>query len=227
VTKFPAAIHAYSTYQISHSPLFHIKEGRIEGAPTHLWYTYQDGCCDVFVCDTRTERSLDADMREIIGPRQLSELLKWLDDGSGRVKIIVTSVPPYESESPDKWHGFINQRDELFEFIRQNKIRKVLFLSGDVHACMSSKLVLDSHTTIHSIVSSALFWPYPHPKRREFKLSGLIQTNTSQNYKVTNASKIYPTDAFAKLAVSPSGVKVDFISRKNRRLGGKSYSFQG
>lgn len=46
VTKYPAAIHAYLTYQASHSPLFSAHENRITGIPNKLWYTFKDGCCD-------------------------------------------------------------------------------------------------------------------------------------------------------------------------------------
>ncbi len=226
VTKFPAAIHAYSTYQASHSPLFATSNGRLEGTPTHLWYTYQDGCCDVFVCDTRTERLLDYENPEIIGPLQMQKLLEWLRDGSERVKIIVTSVPPYESESDDKWHGFVYQRDLIFNCIRENQVKKVVFLSGDVHACMSSELAFDGEDLkVISVVSSAFFWPYPHPKRRGFKLTGLIQTKSNNRYRVKKASAVYPTDAFAMLSVSPQKLGVEFVSRKGDVLGRKTYTY--
>ncbi len=48
VTKYPAAIHSYLTYQLSHSPLFEISGHRITGVPTKLWYNYSDGCSDFF-----------------------------------------------------------------------------------------------------------------------------------------------------------------------------------
>jgi alkaline phosphatase D len=223
VTKFPAAIHAYSTYQASHSPLFSVKNGHLEGAPSHLWYTYEDGCCEFFVCDTRTERFLEDGSREILGPRQLKALLKWLNDGSGQVKVIVSSVTPYESENTDTWHGFISQRDQILEHIRANSIQKVVFLSGDVHACMSSQLTLDDKTKVTSVVSSAFFWPYPHPNRRDFKLSGKIATDTPHSFTVKSASQVYATDAYVKLSIAKSGLKVDFVSRKGKRLGRKRY----
>lgn len=226
VTKFPSAIHAYSTYQASHSPLFKINNNRLEDTPTHLWYTYQDGCCDIFVSDTRTERLLDKITPEMLGPKQMKRLLEWLKDGSGRVKVVVSSVPLYESESSDKWNGFIAQRDKILETIRKNGVNKVIFISGDVHACMSSELVVGSdNSKIVSVVSSAFFWPYPHPKRRGFKLKGLIETKTGSQYQIANASKVYPTDAFTKLSIKPSGVHVEFFSRKGKRLGKKEYKF--
>ncbi len=226
VTKFPSAMHAYSTYQASHSPLFKINNNRLEGTPTHLWYTYQDGCCDIFVSDTRTERLLDKETPEMLGPIQMKKLLEWLKKDSGRIKVIVSSIPLYESESSDKWNGFIVQRDKILETIRNNGVNKVIFISGDVHACMSSELIVDSdNAKIVSVVSSAFFWPYPHPKRRGFKLKGLVDTKTGNQYKIENASKVYPTDAFTKLTIKPSGVHVVFISRKGKQLGKKEYKF--
>ena len=225
VTKFPSAIHAYTTYQASHSPLFSLKNNRITGTPTHLWYSYQDGCCDFFICDTRTERDISHTNKEIIGPRQMTELLSWLNNGNGQVKVIVTSVPPYESESEDKWHGFINQRDEIFECINSQQIPKVLFLSGDVHACMASQVKINNDIKVTSIVSSAFFWPYPHPNRKGFKLSGVLDTTTTNEYKVENASEVYPEDAFTRLCISTDKVKVEFYSRKGKKLGSKSYQF--
>ena len=118
VAKFPNAMHAYKIYQASHSPLTPVAAGRIGSADEHLWYTHQDGCCDLFVTDSRTQRHLDSAKR-IMSVNQMNALKSWLNDGSGRVKIIVTSVPPWESESDDKWHGFIDQRDELIYWIRQ------------------------------------------------------------------------------------------------------------
>jgi alkaline phosphatase D len=226
VTKFPAAMHSYSTYQASHSPLFSSNQKGMRGTPTHLWYSYQDGCCDVFVLDTRTERLLKSDSPEILGPVQMKQLLRWLQDSSGRAKLIVTSVPPYESESSDKWHGFIEQRDQILECIRVNGVKKVVFVSGDVHACMSSQLLLGTdNLKVTSVVSSAFFWPYPHPTRRDFKLSGPILTNTGNQYEIDNASEVHPTDAFTKLTVNTSGLRIEFISRKGDPLGEVTYEF--
>ena len=46
---------------------------------------------------------------------QVDQALKrWLSNGSGRVKIVVTSVPffpdPDSDENEDKWSGFQRQR---------------------------------------------------------------------------------------------------------------------
>ncbi len=227
ITKFPAAIHAFSTYQLSHSPLFRVSKQKLAGTPTHLWYNYEDGCCEFFVCDTRTERWLDSANREILGPRQLKALIAWLKKDTGQVKVIVTSVPFYESESNDKWHGFIDQRDEILETIRKFNIKRVVFVSGDVHASMATELINTTSPKfkVISIISSPFFWPYPHPKRRSFKRKNAIVTNTNETYEVKAGSKVHATDSFVRLEIDRKGVAVGFYGRKGKLLEETSFSF--
>lgn len=135
-TLFPVAIHAFLSYQLSHSPKIAIKNNRMQGTPESFWYDYTDGCIDVFVTDSRTERYLGecTDSREMLSQKQFSALKRWLKDGSGRVKIIVTSVPFFpdmtSGENQDKWSGFSRQRQEILTHIEQNQIRKVTFFQG-------------------------------------------------------------------------------------------------
>ena len=80
MVKYPAAIHAYQIYQVSHSPILPTNDdGKLVGVPDKYYYRFRDGCCDFFVTDTRTERDHKED--EIISDRQMNELLEWLDDG--------------------------------------------------------------------------------------------------------------------------------------------------
>jgi alkaline phosphatase D len=227
VTTFPAAIHAYQTYQLSHSPLYPVVAGRINTPPDRLWYTHSDGCCDFFFADTRTERQLIGESREIVSEPQLQALLAWLGDGSGRVKLIASAVPFWESTSEDKWNGFIRQRDQILEHIREKEIRKVVIVSGDVHASMSSELRLqgDPGFKIISIVSSAFFWPYPHPREREFHLSGKIETETGRPYRVANGSRVHATDNFTILNFDLEKVRVQVFERKGKALGTKTHRF--
>lgn len=63
-------------------------------------------------------------------------LVDWLDDGSGRVKFVVSSVPffpDYRKPNEDKWSGFPSRRLQILDFIRARKIKRVVFLSGDIH----------------------------------------------------------------------------------------------
>ena len=112
LTLYPSAIHAYQIYQCSHSPLFPLDQNdRLTGTLDHFWYSFQDGCCDCFVMDSRTERrwSENPKQRRMISRNQMDALLAWLNDSSGHVKLVVTSVPFFpdpEADTDDKWAGF-------------------------------------------------------------------------------------------------------------------------
>ena len=231
-TLFPVAIHAYQCYQLSHSPAITVQRGRMVGTPSQLWYTYTDGCCDVFVTDSRTERFLRSDgPSEIISSAQMNALKKWLADESGRVKIIVTSVPfipdSAKGESTDKWSGFQEQRIELLEHIERNRIQRVVFFSGDVHASMSVELLSPSGLKIVSVISSAFFWPYPHPSARHFLRSGSIDGGQAGQFRLGNASRVISDDNFTRLKITPKKLEVEVFARKGERKLRKEHQLQG
>jgi len=229
-TLFPVAIHAYQTYQSSHSPAIPIIKGKLEGTPKKLWYTYTDGCCDVFVTDSRTERYLGNGNREMISAEQMRALKQWLTNQSGRVKIIVTSVPfvpDSEGESSDKWSGFKKQREEVLGHVEKNQIKRVVFFSGDVHASMSLELISPSDLKIISVISSAFFWPYPHPSARHFKTKGIIDGGKAGKFRLANASRVIGDDNFTRLNIDLNGIAVDIFERKGKRKLHKKHRFDG
>lgn len=223
---YPMAIHAYQIYQCSHSPLFDLDAGRITGTLDHFWYSFQDGCCDWFVMDSRTERTWDKDpkRRRMLKRTQMDAFLKWLKCGSGRVKLIVTSVPFFpdiKSESDDKWSGFLAERTEILDTIFKEEIRKVVFLSGDVHCSLTAELTSpkDKDFKVISVVSSPFFWPYPHMDDRDFVLEGKLKSNSKSVYQVGGASDVFSTDNFARVDVDTQGIKISFYKRKGGQLG--------
>lgn len=227
-TLFPIAIHAYQTYQLSHSPAIPIKQGKLEGTPKKLWYTNTDGCLDLFITDSRTERYLGNGIREMISVEQMNALKQWLNDNSGRVKVIVTSVPfipDSTSESGDKWSGFNQQRNEILAHIEKNQIQRVVLFSGDVHASMSMELISPSNLKIISVISSPFFWPYPHPSARRFKLKGKIDGGKTGEFRLTNASRVINDDNFTRVKIDLKKVIIDVYERKGRRKLRKEHRF--
>ena len=197
LTLYPSAIHAYQIYQCSHSPLFPLDpHGRLTGTLDRFWYAFRDGCCDCFVMDSRTERrwSDDPKRRKMISRHQMDALLAWLNDGSGHVKLVVTSVPFFpdpEADTDDKWAGFLDERTEILDFILTHKIRKVVFLSGDVHCSFSVELSCstDPAFKVISVISSSFFWPYPHMEESDFCLKGDLKVATRLKAKLKTTSK--------------------------------------
>lgn len=97
----------------------------------------------------------------------------------GGVKIIWfgdAALPDNRAGSADAWGGFLQQRTRLLDFIRQ--IRRVVVLSGDIHASMTAELAHqdDPDFKIISLISSPFFWPYPHSRPQLFVLDGILRT---------------------------------------------------
>ena len=230
--KFPNAMHAYQVYQASHSPILQISDtGKLMGKPEKYYYSFLDGCCDFFVTDIRTERDLEEE--EIISDEQMQELLSWLDNGSGRVKFVVTSVPffpDFKKLNEDKWSGFKGQRDRIISLIRDRQIKKVVFLSGDVHCSMAAELDINNSGSdplnIYSIISSSFFWPYSHTKASQFNLTGFVASARNENaYRLGRVSEVYSGDNFSRVSVSNERIAVEVYERKRELMHSIKYDF--
>ena len=152
----------------------------------------------------------------------MSGVKRWLKKDTGRVKIIVTSVPfvpdSKNKESNDKWGGYEEQRIELLEHIEKHQIERVMFFSGDIHASMSLELVSPTGLKIMSVISSSFFWPYPHPSSRSYKTRGVVKGGSSGDFEITNSSKVVTDDNFTKLKISLDSVDIQVFSRKGKLL---------
>ena len=224
---YAAAMHAYQCYQVIHGPAFDYSDG---APPEKYWYTFRDGCANFFVMDTRTERFIETPMRQIISNSQMQALKSWLLAPNPGVKFIVSSVPFFPDQkdmSKDKWSGFDQQRIEILDLIRDNEIQRVVFLSGDIHCSMSSKLTCSTHPNfnIHSIISSSFFWPYPQGQAHIYKRSGVLTQSGSCNYEVSYTGKVHSDDNFTRIDVEPNGLAVKIYNRRGKRLGTENIIF--
>lgn len=230
--KYPAAMHSYQIYQMSHSPLLSLCEaGNLTGTPDGYYYSFFDGCCDFFVTDTRTERDLEE--QEIISEEQMQALLEWLGNDSGKVKFVVTSVPFFpdtKRANSDKWSGFREQRDQIISHIRKQNIKKVVFLAGDVHCSMAAELDISQPEAeslkIYSVISSAFYWPYPHTKQRQFRLKGFVASATNESaYSLGEVSPVYSGDNFSRVTVSQEQIEIQVYERKGDFIHSIQYQF--
>ena len=226
VKLYPQAIHAYQIYQCSHSPLFDVdSDGRIDGVLQKFWYSFNDGCADWFVMDCRTERVMNVAQRRMIKSEQLEALLNWLSDNSGKVKLVVTSVPfvpDLLEENEDKWGGFSEQREVILEAIASQSAPKVVFVSGDVHCSFTAEIrhVDSANPIAYQVVSSSFFWPYPHMEKKDFQMDGPIKSNQSASeFSARINSPVYSEDNFVRLDISVTSVSVSFFKRKGDSLG--------
>jgi alkaline phosphatase D len=223
--KYPAALHAYQAYQVSHSPVIGMENGRFTEPPDRYWYEFKSGCADFFVLDTRTERYLPHNESErlIISIRQMTALKFWLNDGSGKIKFVASAVPVFpdvQAERDDKWAGFLVQRTELLNFIKDNQIPKVVFLSGDVHSSLSAQLVCreEASCKITSIISSSFFWPVAIFRSKDFQMTGTLKVVGANSYELVEASRVTSEDNFTVVSASPDQLTVTVYGRKGNIL---------
>jgi alkaline phosphatase D len=105
--------------------------------PTRLYRSVRWGrTAELFVLDTRQYRSQqmqpDGPGKTMLGRAQKAWLLDALARSGAAVKLVASSVP-LRYHSSDSWEGYAHERGELLRFIRDHRIRNVVFLSGDAH----------------------------------------------------------------------------------------------
>lgn len=176
---------AYLAYQGSLNLNKEDKKQEYKKEKYENWYQFSHAKADFFVLDTRSENTMHVALSEIndkkdpkiISDKQMYKLKEWLkpsiknnarDKDNEHIKFIVSPVPLFPDVKHvnsigaplDKWAAGVWQRHELLEFIRKNKIKKVVFLSGDVHASSIAELTHTNDRTfkIYNVMASSFNW---------------------------------------------------------------------
>ncbi len=132
--------------------------GNIEGAISF----FQWGDADFYLLDNRTYRTpnkLQADNKTQLGDEQLQWLFDNLAGTYSTFKFVVmggvflSTSGVYESYTN---YGFEEERQKIIDFIYENDIKNVVFLTGDVHFSEVSVLKAEGKPTIWDITSSPL-----------------------------------------------------------------------
>jgi len=104
-----------------------------------VFFAYTWGQVEFFFVDDRWYRDPDEDPdvpgKTMLGPGQLAWLKSGLASSEAVFKVVV-SGSGFSTEKGiggDSWAAFINERDELFNFIRDQGISGVVLMSGDTH----------------------------------------------------------------------------------------------
>ena len=111
-------------------------------SPDRIWRSFRWGATlELFMLDARGE-TLPSTKGATDAQYVSLEQIAWLKDGlftsEATFKIIVTSLPITNfplafSVLGDRWEDFDGQRDDLIDFIVDEEIGGVLFISGDFH----------------------------------------------------------------------------------------------
>jgi alkaline phosphatase D len=226
--RFLAAIEAYRAYQVVHGPALerHDVEG-VTNALTRYWYDFQVGPARFFVLDSRTERYHSARPPQMLGPPQMDALKHWLTKDPGGLKFVVSSVPFFPDvnlaglaavERKDKWAGFLHQRQHLLDYIRDNDVRRVVFLSGDIHASMWSELRCTSRPDfrLYSIISSAFAAPAFVPPEFMYERAGILDGQS--DYVIARHGGYVQLSNFTRVTWKEPVLRVEVFERKGARI---------
>lgn len=215
------AINAYELYQTSHGPAHELSaDGQFNSKLEKYWYQLTDGDIEWFVTDSRSRRNLATNDRRILDIEQEQALCAWLINSPARVKFVVTSAMFYpDNKRPDNdaWKGFPAQRLRLLETIRTHAIKNVIFVSGDVHGSLTSRLThsTDPRFDVHTIVSSPLCNSklLPYAKASTFLLDQPLARTAAGDYRHQLTSEVISQDNFAHLVVDSQQVHVRYHDR--------------
>lgn len=138
-----------------------------------VWYDFQIADVDFFMLDCRYYRepsSADGNVNDpqMLGPVQLLWLKKKLLASKGTFKVIVSSVPwAYGAKAGmsgrfDTWRGYKKERQEIFDFLAENKIEGVVLLSADRHRSDLWKIERENAYPLYEMESSKLVNTHTH-----------------------------------------------------------------
>lgn len=99
------------------------------------WFDFSIGDVHFIMLDGRYYRSRSGPP-SMLGPVQKAWLLETLKNSRGTFKVLASPVPWSEGVKPgskDPWDGFPEEREEIFQFIEQQRIEGVLLIAADRH----------------------------------------------------------------------------------------------
>jgi alkaline phosphatase D len=104
-----------------------------------VFFRYSYGRTDFFFLDGRYYRDPDMDpdtpQKTMLGEAQLRWLKSELEASTAVFKVLVAGGGWHKGKGvgEDSWASFLNERNRIFDFIRDNEISGVVLLSGDSH----------------------------------------------------------------------------------------------
>ncbi|ORU90810.1 MAG: hypothetical protein A6F71_07620 [Cycloclasticus sp. symbiont of Poecilosclerida sp. M] len=123
---------------------------------------------------------------------------------------------PFDNSPQDRWEGHEVQRKSILDFISNENIKNVVFLSGDVHVAFAFKLIKTDNQQViaRQITSSAFNWGIGLNDCNFGQTSPLKGTNGA--YKPESLTgKFITKDNFCRVVVDEGKVMVNFYDAKS------------
>ncbi|MCP5109757.1 MAG: hypothetical protein GY953_02860, partial [bacterium] len=99
--------------------------------------------------------------RTLLGATQKYLLKTYLRYSTARFKFIVNEVTiqQYFALPYDRWEGYAAERAEILNFIRDNRIENVIFLTADAHANVIGEVSVDRFSDAEPIATEFITGP--------------------------------------------------------------------
>lgn len=133
------------------------------------WFDYWYGDIHFIFLDGRYYRAGAAhgvDPPTMLGPEQKQWLFDLLANSQARVTVLVSPVTwalETKGDSPDTWHGFQQERREIFDFLTAHKIPGVVLVSSDRHRSDLLENPREGDYLLHEFNSGLLTNDTAHP----------------------------------------------------------------
>ncbi len=200
--------------------------GDVKGAISYFNW----GDCDFFMLDNRYHRdpnNLIKDDKTILGKEQLAWLKDALISSKANFKFIVmggqfiTTAGLFEVYSN---YGFSKERNDIIEFIHNQEIRNVVFVTGDRHHSEINVLDRATKPVIYDITSSPLTSGAASKKENEinpFRVEGSLINEA--NFAVFNIKGERKSRILTITFYDAEGVKILDYEIKNERRGDREF----
>lgn len=174
------------------------------------YYNFKYGDNAFFVLDSRSYRDNDAVPPSILGVTQKNYLKDWLNNSKTTAtwKFICSPTPfTANINCEDCWQGYLEERAEILNFIRINRIRNVIFLSGDRHYTYTVNITQGDWESVYEFSSSPVS---AFPSRSEIDFyretdKVLFKDNRHQSFFAGHT--MYHATMDVDTTVSPSTLK--------------------
>lgn len=134
-----------------------------------VFHSAHFGEVEIFMLDVRYHRGVGS--HTMLGAEQLAWLFRALTRSTAKVKIIASGSAFLPRGHSDSWSRFRAERDHIFRFVMQRRIRGVILISGDLHrpVVLRHRVDVPSSYPLYELIAS----PFANGLRRCRQIRGV------------------------------------------------------
>ncbi len=181
------------------------------------WFRFSIADVDFFMLDGRYYRTnFRLAKPTMLGPTQKAWLFKQLTQSDATFKVLVSPVPwAFDAkDTADTWRGYPEERDEIFNFLSNNRIDGVFLLSADRHRSDARRIERRNGYPLYEFESSRLTNGHMHEPHGE---TLFVYTDKCSFGRLTFNTRAADPEATFQI-VNIDGHVVDGITLKKSQL---------